>query len=81
MMTTRNWQQVTKNSNKRLRLIRVVLIGILTLLLTLCCLSLSGCTNKEYVYQDMPKPEIDCIQYIETPEDMLYCLNEYAVRY
>lgn len=30
---------------------------------------------------EMPRPEIDCIQYIETPEDMLYCLNEYAIRY
>lgn len=76
------WKSVGQTSNygNRLRLIRAVLTGIIILSLTLCCLSLSGCTtNKEYV--EIEREPITCINSMKTPEDILLCLNEYATRY
>lgn len=77
------WNSVgqTKYSRMKLRKIRLVLIGILTCLLTLCCLSLSGCTQTKEVYVELPNEPILCIQSMNTPEEILLCLNEYAIKY
>ena len=76
------WKSVGQTSSyvNRLRLIRAVLTGILICLLTLCCLSLSGCTaSKQYV--ELEREPITCIDSIKTPEDMLLCLNEYSTKW
>ena len=54
------------------------LIGIL-IFLTL--LLLSSCKQIEYIYIDIPKEPILCINTIKTPLDMANCLNEYKLKY
>ena len=42
---------------------------------------LSSCKRIEYVYLEMPKEPIICIDKIKTPLDMANCLSEYKLKY
>lgn len=78
------WKPIvqTKNCDKQLQEIKqVVLIGIRILAILLLLFLLNGCTKTEIRYVEMDKESINCIETINTPEDMLECLNEYSVKY
>lgn len=78
------WKPIgqTKNCDKQLQEIKqVVLIGIRILAILLLLFLLNGCTKTEIRYVEMDKEFINCIETINTPEDMLECLNEYSVKY
>lgn len=74
-------QEQMNSLKMRFAMIRAGLIGIMICLLILCCLSLSGCMQTREVYVELPKEPVICIDTIKTPEDMLTCLNEYAIKY
>lgn len=42
---------------------------------------LTGCTSVEYVYVEIPREPITCIDRIKTPLDMAKCLAEYKEKY
>jgi hypothetical protein len=44
-------------------------------------LFLASCTQTEYVYKEVPREPITCIERIKTPLDMAKCLAEYKAKY
>lgn len=42
---------------------------------------LNGCKQIEYVYVEIPREPIYCIDNIKTPLDMANCLAEYKQKY
>ena len=42
---------------------------------------LSGCVRTEYVYKEVEREPITCIERIKTPLDMAKCLQEYKIKY
>ena len=81
--TKMRWKPVsgTPKTIGRLKKTKAVLTGITIYLITLYCLILSGCTRSEYIYQEIEREPITCIDSIKTPQDMLDCLTEYSVKY
>ena len=78
------WKPIgqTENYEKQLQEIKqVVLIGVRILAILLLLFLLNGCTKTEIRYVEMDREFINCIEVLETPEDMLECLNEYSVKY
>lgn len=78
------WKPIgqTENCEKQLQEIKqVVLIGIRILGILLLLFILNACTRTEIRYVEMDREFINCIEELETPEDMLECLNEYSVKY
>ena len=71
------WKSVSERESlkKRFSMIKVVLTGLIAL--AILCL-LGSCKSSAYLVR--PEP-INCINDIETPEDMLYCLAEYDQKY
>lgn len=72
-----SWHSVseTKNSNKPLRLIKAVLIGLIILTIVLL---VSSCVNNVSL---APLPPINCINESKTPLDDKKCLAEYDQAY
>lgn len=44
-------------------------------------LFLASCTQTEYVYREIPREPITCIERINTPLDMAKCLAEYKAKF
>lgn len=42
---------------------------------------LTACTRTEFVYVEVPREPINCIDSIKTPLDMAKCLAEYKAKY
>lgn len=50
-------------------------------MLILSSLLMTSCKNVEYVYVEVPREPITCIDRIATPLDMAKCLAEYKEKY
>lgn len=51
------------------------------MLIFLILMLLNACKKTEYIYKELPKEPITCINAIKTPLDMANCLNEYKLKY
>ena len=71
------WKSVSERESlkKQFPMTKVVLTGLIALVILFL---LSGCKSSAYLVR--PEP-INCINDIETPEDMIYCLAEYDQKY
>lgn len=49
------------------------------LIMVLCLIT--SCTKDRYVYVELPREPITCIDGIKTPLDMATCLAEYKEKY
>lgn len=78
------WKPIgqTKNCDKQLTEIKqIVLIGTQVLVALFLLSLLNSCTKTEIVYVEVPREPVTCIDSLDTPTDMLECLNEYSIKY
>lgn len=80
--TKKRWRPISECAKlrkwRRRQKIKRLLIGIIILLIALL---LSSCKSVEYVYVEVPREPITCIDRIKTPLDMAKCLAEYQEKY
>lgn len=74
------WKPISESRNYKRKQIRIktFLIGIILLLILML---LGSCKQIEYVYVEVPREPVTCIDSIKIPLDMANCLAEYKVKY